>query len=717
MSPHFITTACLDWNDQGTPVAAAFDDVYFSNDDGLAESRYVFLGQNDLPNRWLNHDRPLFVVAETGFGTGLNVLATWQAFIDYRRQHPQGNAQRLHLISVERFPLCHTDLTQALGQWPELSILSARLLAEYPLLINGCHRLQLDANVSLDLWLGDVAEVLPTMEAGLTGKVDAWYLDGFAPSKNPEMWTPSLFDQVARLSRQGATLATFTAATLVRRGLSDAGFEMRRVKGFAKKREMLAGVLKAPQRPPYPEPWFWRRPGQASHIIHAGHISHTGHTIIVGAGIAGASLAYALTRRGQRVTLIEQDAQPARGASGNRQAAVYPLLNGEHDTLSQIYLQSFLYGRRLLSPIMTAHSVAHDWCGVVQLAFNDKSGAKINNLVAQFAKPAPASPLPGSFAPPLLIPLNADEVNARCGIAANLSGLEYPHAGWVCAYELTQALIDAALLTGLLDCHYHTTVTELSQQEDLQWQLQLTPSVENHQGDQQAGSAEQPALTRALFADTVLADTVVLAAGHQVLRWPQTRQLPLSAVRGQVNYQASNPQLAGLNVVICYEGYLTPAWQGRHCLGASYGHDQTGLNYAAADEQENLDKLSRALPALTAIQPTRGSGRVSVRASCRDHLPLVGAAPNKAAQLLQYQQLPVRHKEALGLATDYEGLYVFAGLGSRGFCTAPLLAEVLAAQLLDEPYPLTRPQLASLNPNRLWLRKLLKGKPVMGDEE
>ena len=227
MSPHFITTARLAWNDQGTPVAAAFDDVYFSNDDGLAESRYVFLSQNQLPTRWINHDRAHFVVAETGFGTGLNMLATWQAFIDYRRQHPQGNAQRLHLISVEKYPLSHADLTQALGQWRELSTLSARLLAEYPTLTSGCHRLWLDDNVCLDLWLGDVAELLPSMEAGLNGKVDAWYLDGFAPSKNPQMWTQSLFEQLARLARAGATLATFTAAGFVRRGLIAAGFEPR----------------------------------------------------------------------------------------------------------------------------------------------------------------------------------------------------------------------------------------------------------------------------------------------------------------------------------------------------------------------------------------------------------------------------------------------------------------------------------------------------------
>ena len=662
MSPHFITTACLDWNDQGTPVAAAFDDVYFSNDDGLAETRYVFLGQSGLPNRWAQHDRPLFVVAETGFGTGLNLLATWQAFINYRRQHPQGNAQRLHLISVEKFPLSHDDLKQALGQWPELSTLSERLLAEYPAAMNGCHRLWLDENVSLDLWLGDVTEVLPQMEAGLAGKVDAWYLDGFAPSKNPEMWTPELFQQLSRLARNGATLATFTAAGFVRRGLNAAGFDMVRAKGFRHKREMLSGRLRCQQRPPYPSPWYWRQPGR------------TGHTVIVGAGIAGASLAHALTRRGQRVTLLEQNEAPAQGASGNRQAAVYPLLNGEHDTLSQFYLQAFLYGRRTLPALANRHRVHHDWCGVVQLAYNEKSSAKIDKLLA--------SPLAST----LLRALTAEQVNARTGITVDLPGIEYPLGGWICPFELTAALLEEAQQSGLLHCRYQTKVMTLHSQNN-QWQLETQDEV-------------------------IMADNVVLANGHEMTSWPQTQALALSPVRGQVNYQPSSPTVSPLKTVICYEGYLTPAWQGSHCIGASYGRRQTALDYREHDELENVSKLVRTLPALDDITPVAGAGRVSVRAACRDHLPLVGIAPNRIEQLAQYHQMPRRHREALPLPADHAGLYVLSGLGSRGLCSAPLLAELVAAQLLDEPYPLSRAQLAALNPNRHWVRKLLKGKPV-----
>jgi tRNA 5-methylaminomethyl-2-thiouridine biosynthesis bifunctional protein len=661
VSPRFITTARLDWNDQGTPVATAFDDVYFSNDNGLAETRYVFLGHNGLPARFVDHDRPLFVVAETGFGTGLNFLATWQAFIQYRRAQPQGRTRRLHFISVEKYPLSRADLQQALSQWPELSTLSEHLLAEYPLPVDGCHRLWFGDEVCLDLWLGDVADILPQMEAGLAGKVDAWYLDGFAPDKNPAMWTPALFRELARLARGNATLATFTAAGFVRRGLNEAGFEVSRVKGFGRKREMLAG-RRAPGRAPYTTPWYWRRPGRGE------------HSLIIGAGVAGAALALALTRRGHRVTLLEQAGEPAAGASGNRQGAIYPLLNGDHDPLSQFYLQAFLHGRRELASLARRHTFSHHWCGVVQLAYDDKSRAKIDKLTA------------GGFPAELVHPLDASEVDQRCGLAAALPGVEYPLGGWVCPFELTRALLARARDSGLLECHYHSRVDTLDQERD-GWRVTAGERV-------------------------FRAANLILASGHQVTDWPETAGLALYPVRGQVNHQPAQAPLAGLKTVLCYEGYLTPAWQGMHCVGASYQRRQHQLDYREQDERENLERLQHTLPVLAGLSPAPGAGRVGIRAACRDHLPLAGAAADKDAQLAHYEQLPRKTGQALPLAADHPGLYVLTGLGSRGLCSAPLLAELLASQLLDEPLPLPASLLAALNPNRHWLRKLQKGKPV-----
>ncbi|MDQ4427038.1 tRNA (5-methylaminomethyl-2-thiouridine)(34)-methyltransferase MnmD, partial [Thalassolituus sp.] len=182
----------LTWNEQGLPVADDFDDPYFSVENGLEETRYVFLKQNGLPQRWQSHQAP-FRIIETGFGTGLNFLATWQAFLSTR-----GKNNWLHFTSIEKFPLSREQLQKALALWPELSELSEKLIEAYPPALKGFHTLKWpDERVSLTLIFDDVHAALPQ----LNGPVDAWFLDGFAPAKNPAMWSDALFSEIRRISR------------------------------------------------------------------------------------------------------------------------------------------------------------------------------------------------------------------------------------------------------------------------------------------------------------------------------------------------------------------------------------------------------------------------------------------------------------------------------------------------------------------------------------
>ena len=237
-----IKSAQIHYNEQGTPVSDLFDDVYFSNESGLEETRYVFLQQNGLPERWAQHQASFFHIIETGFGTGLNFLLAWQHFRLHRQQQSAALCQRLYFSSFEKYPLQLADLRQALQSWPALKELAEQLLAQYPLALPGCHRLQFEqGNVTLDLWLGDVHDSMPQLP--VQNQADAWFLDGFAPSKNPQMWQPELFQQMARLAKKGTTVATFTSAGLVRRGLQDAGFSVRKIKGYGRKREMTVGII------------------------------------------------------------------------------------------------------------------------------------------------------------------------------------------------------------------------------------------------------------------------------------------------------------------------------------------------------------------------------------------------------------------------------------------------------------------------------------------
>lgn len=235
----FCFGQCLGLNymmqNHGAPRSKIFDDVYFSAEDGLAETRHVFLDGNDLPDAWLGRGeaRGEFVIAETGFGTGLNFLAAWKLF-----EETAAAGQHLRFISVEKYPLSYDEVREALSVWDELADYTARFCEVY-----SCEQNVLDVQVNdrvrITVYFGDVVDGLAQVEA----PVDAWFLDGFKPSSNPDMWSEAVFAHMARLSRSGASFATFTAVGAVRRGLRDAGFAVRRVKGFSWKWHMSVGVF------------------------------------------------------------------------------------------------------------------------------------------------------------------------------------------------------------------------------------------------------------------------------------------------------------------------------------------------------------------------------------------------------------------------------------------------------------------------------------------
>lgn len=209
-----------------------FQDVYCSQQDGLAEKRYVFLRGNRLPLRWESALQKPFVMAETGFGMGLNFLATWQA---WERSNPVCSA--LHYISIEKELLSPTAIEQVGTCWPELMPYSARLLSHYSDAFSGRVTIQLTPTFTFILLAGDIHAMLPLIGSG----VDAWCLDGFAPAKNPDMWGDGLFDYMASHTAAGGTVATYTAASQVRKGLERAGFHVQKVPGYGRKREMLVG--------------------------------------------------------------------------------------------------------------------------------------------------------------------------------------------------------------------------------------------------------------------------------------------------------------------------------------------------------------------------------------------------------------------------------------------------------------------------------------------
>lgn len=241
MAESKVTTAKISWDNHNHPYSSMFNDHYYSQSDGLAESQHVFINGNQLHTRWIQHKKHYpFCIMETGFGSGLNFLATWKLW----QSMGLGKEKKLHYISVERYPLNKLQLAKSLLNWADsLSSLSKKLLDNYPLHYPETHHIKLEEdNITLTLLFSDIRELMPDLDGPKEGLVDAWFLDGFAPSRNPQMWQPELYEQMHRLSRKGATVATYTVAGMVRRGLISAGFEIYRKPGFATKREMLTAI-------------------------------------------------------------------------------------------------------------------------------------------------------------------------------------------------------------------------------------------------------------------------------------------------------------------------------------------------------------------------------------------------------------------------------------------------------------------------------------------
>lgn len=667
--------AKVQFNENGTPIAEHFDDVYFSKDDAEAETRYVFIANNQLPQRWENWRSRIFTIGETGFGTGLNFLVAAQALIEFKQRFPQNGLYHLHFISTEKYPLPQEDWQQALRPFQHLALCKElTAIKVYP--VTGCQRFDFsyqDIQFTLDLWIGDVLDQLPNIQFEQAGPVDAWFLDGFAPSKNPDMWQPELFTEMARLSHSTTTFATFTAAGFVKRALQAADFKVEKRPGFGRKREMLAGQYRVPlvSNSMLKTPYLKRAPA------NVGDCS-TPNIAIIGGGIAAACAAYALSRRGSNVTVFTQAMQLADAASGNPQAAVYPQLNAQPSYLSQIQVASFAYCKQFYTGLAKrGANYQHDWCGVLQVGFSDTVQQRQQKLISNNIWPNS-----------LIYPINRHQAARLAGVEIPYEGLFIPDAGWLVPADVVRATLDAASQLSIVNVKYGTCITEVTHTDVDGVNIRLQTS---------AGMEQQHF------------DAVVFATGHYSRQLPILDQIPMSLTRGQVESINTQVPLPELHTVLCHKGYLTPQLNGRHALGSTYVKQDTSSEYRAAESALNLATQAKSLAACDWAQVLKHDnvGRASVRCSTPDHLPLVGAIPNCEKQQQQYTGfMEKRRRELPQHPAVYANTFVLTGLGSRGFTTAPLMAEILASQMFAEAAPLSRDLLAAINPNRFLLRSL-----------
>ena len=628
-----------------------FGDVYFSEAGGMDETTHVYLEQNQLASRFRScTGNSSFTIAETGFGTGLNWLATmslWQR---------ESSAGWLHYVSVEKHPLALPDLEKAQGLWPAFHEFAAALQKHYPRLLPGFHRIVLPQwRSTLTLYFGDVADMLP----GLAARVDAWFLDGFAPARNPEMWTSGLYEAMARLSQPSATLATFTSAGHVRRGLQAAGFDVEKVAGFGLKRDMLRGRLGHPDHKAE-MPWLDRPTS----------VIRQKKAIVIGAGIAGCSTAARLAMRGWAVTVVDANAAPAMGASGNPAAIIYPKLGASQQSSNHFPQQAWLFTLAQMEQLPADVGLWHP-CGVIQLLAGN-----------QRYRTDDADHHP--WFPSLAMHCDAEQASNHAGIPLSHEAIWFPEAGWLDAAGYCKSLLQ----------HPHIKLKENTQVQD----------VRRTQTGWQLTDAAQTVIDEA--------PVLILANALNAGKLNVSNFLPLRAVRGQVSMAPASAYSTALKAVICHDGYISPLLcSGRHCIGATFQPDNESVIEEAGDHANNQHTLRQYLPALAeSLEPvSTWSGRASIRCQSPDYLPLVGPLADMSVFRDDYAGL--RH----GRVQDYprlktlDGLYVNLAHGSKGFSQSLLCAEILAAEICNEPAPVSRETLNALHPMRFAARDLKRG--------
>lgn len=632
------------WRDDRTPESTRFGDVYFSADNGLAESRHVFLDGVGAPAAWQGRAR--VTVGETGFGTGLNFLLAWQA--------ARAAGCRLDYVSVEGFPLTAAQMARALATFPEVAADARPLVDAWPIPHPGHHLIPLDGGrIRLHLLIGPVEAML----AGLTARVDAWFLDGFAPRRNPDMWTPAVLAQVARLAVPGARLATFTAAGQVRRDLEAAGFAVEKRPGFGAKRECMAATLARPPSVVDPRPWL--RPGAAV----------DGPVAVIGGGIGGACMARALHRAGRSVTLVEAGPALAREGSGNPSALMKPRLSLEAAPYNRFHALAWLHALRVYDSLPA--EVWHSPRGVLVTARDGAEAEALEALAAALPWPPEAQRL-----------VSAAEAEALAGVAA--PGLWYGTAGCLRPDVLCPALAAEVAV--------RTCTPAALERTSAGWLLRDPDGA--------------PVLETA---------AVVLAVGAALPDlWPEAAW-PVGKSRGQITLLPARP--GGPRAALSYGGYLTAPFadaDGRavHACGATYDRwrhrSDDWRPLRAEDHARNRALLDAALPALAErLEATAVGGRTGLRCTIADHMPLAGPVHDRPAYLRAFAELHHgRRPEAYPPAPLHQGLFVLGALGSRGFQTAPLAAEHVAAQMIGAPLPVDSGVAAALHPARLDARAL-----------
>jgi len=420
-----LTPARLHMLENGVAFSADYDDVYHSKAGGIGQAHHVFLGGNDLPRRWAG--RQQFTILETGFGLGVNFLTTWASW-----QRDAQSCTHLHFVSIEKHPFSREDLArywhsehdEVHGQGDDEAGLDAHahrlaseLIESWPSLMPGIHRLSFDqGRVTLTLAFGDALDILPN----LVLRADAFFLDGFSPAKNPELWSTPIYKGLTRVAAHGASIATYTVSSAVRHGLNQAGFQVDRAEGYQFKRDMLIGRF---------VPRYRVRRHEPPAPFAQNHPHAQRHAIVIGAGMAGCAAVAALATRGWQITLLERGPEPATAASGNPAGVFHPIITRDDSYAARLSRSGFFFALHNWSRLRRrGYTIEGQDDGILVCAQSDEEWLSMQALQA-------AHPLPPDYA----LLLDKHQAQTVLGVTPNHGGWYFPRGGWISPAALCRA--------------------------------------------------------------------------------------------------------------------------------------------------------------------------------------------------------------------------------------------------------------------------------------
>lgn len=614
-----------------------------------------------IDEHWQFCQLDTFSMATINFGNGINFLLSCLQFEHFIDNTNNKALKKLFFSAFEAKPLAKADIKILLEEYiifnenPKLHTFLTTLLDQYPLLITGCHRLHFE-NITLDLYFGDVNETLNNIYTYQDGLFDCWLV-------NQNLSTRAFIASMPLSTKNNALLISDDSNENIKQAFVKIGFSF--VDQNKKNKTIEVAKFQRAESPLLAKTY-----GQH---FRSSKTTKNKDIAIIGGGISSACLSLALIKRGYNVTLYCKDNKLGSGASGNLQGALYPLLNKQHDALSELFANSFLYARHYVNLINQDFPFDFDFSGLLQLYYDESASKKLDKI------------LQANLPKDLVEKITASQTDKIANLEIGQCSLYYSLGGWLSPAQMVDAIFKKAQQSGQLTIKLNHHLTRF-EETDSGWCCHFQHS----------------SMTHSLLA---------LTTAMKTLDFEQSKALPLSAARGQVTHVETTPELQNLKMTLCHEGYLTPLNKGFHCMGATFVRHSQDEVFSSQEQTENKNKLSKCISNkqwVEDIDELHHQANIGIRCTTRDHFPYMGALPDYQKTKCFYKNS--EKKMPIDNAPFYNNLFILTGLGSRGLNTAPLLAETLASQINHEPLPLNNAILNALQCNRQWINYLKKGK-------